>query len=179
MNLLFIAVLALLLGTFLLRKSQRRRRQLGLPNGDVIYQDHRGQPMAARVLYSRVYGVRGKPDCLIRTSEGILPVELKKSARPPAGGGVYPNHMIQVLAYIVLVRENYGEEVPYGLVLYANEAARKVVPTAENLEWFQEVVGDLRNARGAQWLDRSHHQKGRCRGCGLKRSCDQSLDIAD
>jgi hypothetical protein len=30
---------------------------------------------------------------------GIVPVELKKSKRPPTRGGVYPNHMIQNLAY--------------------------------------------------------------------------------
>lgn len=74
--------------------------------------------MPAVALLSHVYGVGGKPDCLIRTADGIIPVELKKSARPPSRAAVYPNHMIQVLAYIVLVREHYGELVPYGLVVY-------------------------------------------------------------
>ncbi len=96
------------------KERQGRRQQLGLPNEDVFYQDHHGQPMPARVLHSRISGVRGKPDCLIRTPEGIIPVELKKSAHPPARGGAYPNHLIQVLAYIVLVREQYGEQVPMG-----------------------------------------------------------------
>lgn len=77
MILLSIAMLALGIGIFLLRKSQRQRLQLGLPNGDVFYQDHLGQPMPAVVLRSRIYGVRGKPDCLIRTADGIVPVELK------------------------------------------------------------------------------------------------------
>ena len=116
MILFVVAALALLLGIVLLQRSQRRRKQLGLPNGDVFYQDHQGQPMTAVTLRSRVYNLRGKPDCLIRTAEGIIPVELKKSARPPSRGDVYPNHMIQVLAYIVLVREHYAENVPYGLL---------------------------------------------------------------
>jgi CRISPR/Cas system-associated exonuclease Cas4 (RecB family) len=179
MILLIAATLALLIGIVLLRRSQRRRQQLGLPNGDVFYQDHQGQPMLAVALHSRVYNIRGKPDCLIRTSDGIIPVELKKSARPPSRGGVYPNHLIQVLAYIVLVREHYDEPVPYGLVVYGDEAARKVLPTPENLAWFAEVVDQVRLARGLQQLDRSHHQRNRCRGCGLKHSCSQSLDIKD
>lgn len=179
MNLVLIAVVALLIGVVLLRKIQHRRQQMGLPNGDVFYQDHRGQPMPSRVLDSRTLGIRGKPDCLIRTSEGIVPVELKKSARPPAGGGVYPNHLIQVLAYIVLVRENYGEQVPYGRVLYGNEVARKVIPTAENLAWLHAVVAELRRARTAQQINRSHQQRGRCCGCELKRGCDQSLDVGN
>jgi CRISPR/Cas system-associated exonuclease Cas4 (RecB family) len=132
--------------------------------------------MLAVTLQSRVYGVRGKPDCLIRTAEGIVPVELKKSARPPARGGVYPNHLIQVLAYIVLVREHYGEDVPYGLVIYGDETARKVVPTPENLAWFAEVVQQVRSARSMEQLNRSHQQRSRCHGCGLKPNCDQSLD---
>ena len=52
MILLTAAVLALLLGIVLLRRSQQRRRLLGLPNGDVFYQDHSGQPMAAVTLRS-------------------------------------------------------------------------------------------------------------------------------
>jgi len=150
MILLLAATLALLIGIVLLRRSQRRRQQLGLPNGDVFYRDHHGQPMAAVALRSRVYNVRGKPDCLIRTADGIIPVELKKSARPPSRGGVYPNHLIQVLAYIVLVREHYDEPVPYGLVVYGDEAARKVLPTPENLTRFAQVVDQVRLARGLQ-----------------------------
>jgi CRISPR/Cas system-associated exonuclease Cas4 (RecB family) len=175
MILLTAAVLSLLLGFVLLSRSQQRRRRLGLPNGDVFYQDHSGQPMAAVTLRSSAYGIHGKPDCLIRNADGIIPVEFKKSAKPPAGGGVYPNHLIQVLAYIVLVRENYREPVPYGLVIYSGETARKVIPTAENLSWLAEVVEQVRSARGANAPDRSHSQQSRCRGCGLKQSCDQSL----
>jgi CRISPR/Cas system-associated exonuclease Cas4 (RecB family) len=176
---LLAAALALVIGIVLLHRSQPRRQQLGLPNGDVFYQDHQGQPMPAVALRSRVYGVRGKPDCLIRTADGIIPVELKKSARPPSGGGVYPNHLIQVLAYIVLVRENYPEEVPYGLVIYGDEAARKILPTLGNLAWFAEVVNEVRVARGLSQLDRNHNQRSRCRGCGLKYGCNQSLDRDD
>ena len=135
--------------------------------------------MKAVTLSSRVYHLRGKPDCLIRTAEGIIPVELKKSARPPSRGGVYPNHLIQVLAYIVLVRERYNENVPCGLVVYGNEAARKVLPIAENLAWFAEVIDQVRRARGLSEIDRSHRQRGRCSGCGLKHSCDQSLEKPD
>jgi len=177
MILLVAAIFAFALGILLLRKSQDNRRVLGLPNGDVFYQDHHGQPMAAVALRSRVYGLRGKPDCLIRTADGIVPVELKKSGRPPARGGVYPNHLIQILAYIVLVRENYREHVPYGLVIYGNAVAVKVIPTAEDLEWLARTVQEIRVARGLQSADRSHCQKSRCRGCGLKYICGQSMDI--
>lgn len=166
---------ALTLGVLLLRVSQSRRQAIGMPNGDVFYQDHGAQPMAAATLVSKRLGLRGKPDCLIRTADGIIPIEHKNSARPPASGGVYPNHLIQVLAYIVLVCENYGEPVPYGLVLYGNEEARKVFPTEENLAWLEAVVREVRFARTNASVDRNHQKVNRCRGCGMHDRCDESL----
>ncbi len=175
MLLLLAALGALVVGVLLLRVSQSRRQAIGIPNGDLFYQDHGGQPMSATTLTSKRLGLRGKPDCLIRNADGIIPVELKKSARPPARGGVYPNHLIQVLAYIVLVREHYGEQVPYGLVLYGDEEARRVYPTPENLAWLETVLLEVKRARGASTVGRSHKQHSRCRGCGMRQSCGQSL----
>ena len=175
MPLLLAALSALVVGVLLLRLSQRRKRALRIPDGDVVYQDHESQRVSAPALVSERLGLRGKPDCLIRNADGIIPVELKKSARPPSRGGVYPNHLIQVLAYIVLVQEHYGEQVPYGLVLYGNEEARKVYPTPENMAWLEAVIMQVRRARAASTVDRSHRQLSRCRGCGMRQSCDQSL----
>ncbi len=172
---LFAALLALLVGVFLLRVSQRRKKSIGIPHGDVVYQDHDSQRVSPPTLVSERLGLRGKPDCLIRNQDGIIPVELKKSARPPARGGVYPNHLIQVLAYIVLVREHYGERVPYGLVLYGDEEPRKVYATPENIAWLEAVIAEVKRAQGASTVNRSHQQYGRCRGCGMRQSCDQSL----
>ncbi len=173
--LLLAALGALVIGVLLLRLSQERKRALRIPDGDVVYQDHESQRVSAPTLISERPALRGKPDCLIRNADGIIPVELKKSARPPARGGVYPNHLIQVLAYIVLVREHYGEQVPYGLVLYGNEEPRKVYPTPENMAWLESVLMEVKRARGASTVNRSHRQSSRCRGCGMRESCDQSL----
>lgn len=175
MVLLLGALGALVVGVMLLRLSQKRKRVLGLPDGEVVYQDHESQRVSPPTLVSERLGLRGKPDCLIRNTDGIIPVELKKSARPPSRGGVYPNHLIQVLAYIILVRENYGEQVPYGLVLYGNEEARKVYPTPENIAWLESVLMQVKHARTASNVDRSHRQQSRCRGCGMRDSCSQAL----
>ncbi len=175
MSLLLAALGALMVGVLLLRLSQKRKRALRIPEGDVVYQDHESQRVSPPTLVSERLGLRGKPDYLIRNVDGIIPVELKKAARPPARGGVYPNHLIQVLAYIVLVRENYSERVPYGLVLYGNKEARKVYPTPENIAWFESVLMQVRHAREASNIDRSHRQQSRCRGCGMRESCDQAL----
>ena len=51
------------------------------------------------------YPVSPENGLLIRTPDGIVPVELKKSTKPPARGGIYPNHMIQDAAYCAPVED--------------------------------------------------------------------------
>ena len=99
-----------------------------------------GQPFAARDLRSPKLGISGKPDSLIRPSDGIMTVELKKSKRPPARGEVYPNHMIQNLAYCALVEEQLRERVPYGLVIYAGQQVRRVEFTDSNRDECDQVL---------------------------------------
>jgi hypothetical protein len=61
-------ILALLIAAlFLFLKHRRDRRLGGLPAGDLIASDH---DQECQVLISRTYGLKGKPDSLVRTSEG-------------------------------------------------------------------------------------------------------------
>ena len=175
MTVLLMAVTAMVLALLFFCLSARSRRKTGIPSGEVFYQDLVGQPFAAHDLRSLNLGISGKPDCLIRTSEGIVPVELKKSKRPPARGEVYPNHMIQNLAYCALVEEQLGERVPYGLVIYAGQQVRRVEFTDSNRKWLMNTIAAVQAARLAEQANRNHNQRGRCSGCGVREMCDQAL----
>jgi hypothetical protein len=87
---LLMGITSIALAFVLFFLSARARRSSGVAAGEVFYQDLVGQPFAARDLRSLPLGISGKPDCLIRTIEGIVPVELKNSDQPPARRGVYP-----------------------------------------------------------------------------------------
>ena len=104
-----------------------------------------------------------------------MPVELKKSKRPPARGEVYPNHMIQNLAYCALVEEQLRERVPYGLVIYAGQQVRRVEFTDSNRGWLMDTIAAVQAARLAKQAKRNHNQRGRCSGCGVRYNCDQAL----
>jgi len=172
---LLIAVTAMVLALVFFWLSARSRKRTGIPDGEVFYQDLVGQPFAARELRSSKLGISGKPDCLIRTADGIVPVELKKSKRPPARGEVYPNHMIQNLAYCALVEEQLGERVPYGLVIYAGQQVRRVEFTDANRAWLMQTIAAVQAARLQREATRNHNQRGRCSGCGVRDKCDQAL----
>jgi CRISPR-associated exonuclease Cas4 len=175
MTVLLVAVTAIVLALLLFWLSARSRRKTGIPDGEVFYQDLAGQPFAAQDLRSLTLGISGKPDCLIRTSDGIVPVELKKSKRPPARGEVYPNHMMQNLAYCALVEEQLGERVPYGLVIYAGQQVRRVEFTDSNRKWLMLTISAVQAARLQKEARRNHNQRGRCSGCGVREKCDQAL----
>jgi len=175
MTVLLMAAAAMVLALLFFWLSARSRKSTGIPAGDVFYQDLVGQPFTAKNLRSLKLGISGKPDCLIRTADGIVPVELKKSKRPPARGEVYPNHMIQNLAYCALVEERLKERVPYGLVIYAGQQVRRVEFTDSNRRWLMHTIAALQAARFANQAKRSHNQRGRCSGCGVRDECDQAL----
>ena len=175
MTVLLMGITAIALAFILFCLSARSRRRSGIPAGEVFYQDLVGQPFVAGDLRSLKLGISGKPDCLIRTSEGVVPVELKHSNKPPARGGVYPNHMIQNLAYCVLVEEQLKAKVPYGLVIYGGEQVRRVELTEANREWLMRTIAEVKTARLAKAAKRNHTQRGRCTGCGVRAHCDQAL----
>jgi CRISPR/Cas system-associated exonuclease Cas4 (RecB family) len=175
MTVLLMAATAMVLALLFFWLSARSRKRTGIPAGEVFYQDLVGQPFPARDLRSLKLGISGKPDCLIRTADGIVPVELKKSNRPPARGEVYSNHMIQNLAYCALVEEQLGERVPYGLVIYAGQQVRRVEFTDANRRWLMHTIAVLQAVRLAKQAKRNHNQRGRCTGCGVRGKCDQAL----
>jgi CRISPR/Cas system-associated exonuclease Cas4 (RecB family) len=172
---LMLASTLVFLGVLLFFLAHRARSKTGIPAGEIFYQDLIGQPFQAEVLRSAQWGISGKPDCLIRTPEGVVPVELKKSKKPPTRGEVYPNHRIQNLAYCALVEDQMRVRVPYGLVIYAGQQVRRVEYTEASRRWLVQVIEEVGRARTLPAVMRNHRIFGRCSGCGLRPHCDQSL----
>lgn len=58
---------------------------------------------------SHRYGLKGKPDALVRTESGdLIPVERKKTRAPQRGP--YDGDLIQAAAYCILVEEEFGRD---------------------------------------------------------------------
>jgi CRISPR-associated exonuclease Cas4 len=166
--------------------ARRRSRSTGLPTGTLVYSDtgfavgklaptrinDEGERQE-RALLSRKYGLTGRPDYLVRTRGGIVPVEAK-SARRPASGVPYDSHLMQLAAYCLLVEDQLGESVPFGLIRYSDGEVR-VEYTQGLRETLIEVLDEIREAREADDVHRSHGQRRRCASCGFRDVCDESL----
>ena len=94
----------------------KRHRALGLPAGELIYEDADGQ---GALLLSDQYPLAGKPDYVVRLEDRrLVPVELKLSTQNVTTP--YSNHVIQLAAYC-LILEDYSERPPtHGILRYAD-----------------------------------------------------------
>ena len=167
---LLLPVLLLILGLVVLLLGQRTRAAAGLPEGEIVYDDS-GAEEAVRPLFSARYGLTGKPDYLLRRGGAIIPVEIK-SGRGPAVP--YESHVFQLIAYCLLVEEEYGAPPPYGVIRYADRAF-EVDYTAAMKRALLLVLEDMRVQAGADDAARSHDEPHRCYVCGYRAVCDQRL----
>ena len=96
LSVVFLLLIAVAVAARLAARGHARRT--GLPRGSLIYGDT-GAPVGRvapvtlgeegerqeRPLVSRRHGLTGRPDYLVRTREGVVPVEAKSTRRPASG----------------------------------------------------------------------------------------------
>lgn len=166
--------------------ARRGVRRADLPEGRIIYSDtgvpvgriapvtlnERGERQE-KPLVSHRHGLTGRPDYLVRTEGGIVPVEAK-STRCPANGVPYASHLMQLASYCLLVEETLGERVPFGVVRYRDRQLR-VDYTDELRESLLSLLAEMRGARRASDVHRSHEETARCAACSYREICDESL----
>jgi CRISPR-associated exonuclease Cas4 len=167
-----IAVAAAAIAVVLLAWAARLRTRSGLPAGRVVASDT-GAAGGARGkrLYSQRYGLSGAPDYLVETAEGVIPVELKpaRTDREPR-----ESHLLQLLAYCLLVEESYGRRPTHGVLRYAKDSFR-VDYNDETRAYLLDVLARMRETTVDTPAERSHDEPQRCRGCAYRLDCDVSL----
>jgi len=164
-------IIALMAAALVLFWNHRRNRMLGgLPAGDLVSADNEEQECP--VLISHRYGLKGKPDALVRTKTGaMIPIERKRARAPKRP---YDGDLIQAIAYCVLVEDKYGQPPPYARIQYADRWF-DVPYTPERKHWALDVSQRLREARRAGAVNRSHGIAGKCRNCVQRQNCGQAL----
>ncbi len=169
--LLLAALLLLFLGLWLLIRSRALRRRTGLPTGRVTYVDTGASDRCERPLFSRTHRLTGKPDYLVRHKGSLVPVEIKSSTAPDRP---YPDHVMQLAAYCLLVEEQEGHAPTHGILQYRDRAFEIDYTPALRSELLV-VLDQMRRDLGAHDVERSHDDAGRCRSCGYRDRCDRAL----
>ena len=168
---LYLAILLIILALIFFWQSDRQKSEAGLPGGRVIYTDTRAWGVVEKPLVYFELGLTGKPDYLVEREGTIIPVEVK-SGRTPAAP--YDSHIFQVAAYCLLVEKTYGKRPPYGIIHYPGRDF--AIDYTRQLESsLLDQLAEIKRDEVRTNVPRSHEDAARCRGCGFRKICDQSL----
>jgi CRISPR-associated exonuclease Cas4 len=149
-----------------------RARATGVPPGaSIVAVDEKGEwEEGPRIYRSQRLGLVGRPDFVVRTRQGLQPVEVK-TAR---GGRLREGDRLQMGAYLVLLEEATGERPPWGVVKYRNGRFR-VRNTPQLRKEVLATAARIREKRAGGNGGRSHRNPARCRACGLRDTCREAL----
>ncbi len=149
--------------------SSRLVRESGLPKGQVLASDtdRPGKP-----LYSPRYNLTGTPDYIVRTAQGTVPVEVKPGRTDEEP---HESHLLQVLAYCLLLEEETGAAPPHGLLRYST-ATFRVDYNNDTRAHIISVLEEMQRAAEETEVHRSHDQLGRCKACAYNRVCEEALE---
>lgn len=166
-----VVLLALLGGVALLFRAGRLRARLGLPPGEIVYQDT--VERLHKTLYSRRLRLAGRPDHLLREGQSVIPVEVKTGRTPR---DPFPGQVMQCIAYCALVEEAYGVRPPYGIILFEQSGTRFVIDyTPARERELHETLRAMRWRLQMTVVHRSHDSPQVCAACGYRDRCDERL----
>ena len=121
-------------------------------------------------ITSSKYGIRGKPDYIIKRNNEYIPVEEKSSNLN------HPkfSHVMQITAYCMLIEDKYGSPPPYGVLKYRNRQFK--IPYEDR--WKNMVIKIRKNMikdmeRGE--AHRNHNNKNKCLHCARREYCPEKL----
>jgi CRISPR-associated exonuclease Cas4 len=137
----------------------------------VTYVDTGAWHRSERPLFSQRHRLAGRPDYLVQSRRGVIPVEVKSGDAPPHP---YPAHVLQLAAYCLLVEEQEGRAPPYGILKYQDRAF-EVDYTPALRTMLLDTLQAMRRDLHADAVSRSHQEPARCRGCGHHDHCDERL----
>ena len=167
--LLAVAIIILLRNERLYQQQRlmtERYHVLGLPAGELVYEDADGQ---GTLLLSDQYPLAGKPDYVVRLEDRrLVPVELKLSTQNVTTP--YSNHVIQLAAYC-LILEDYSERPPtHGILRYADrEFTIDYTPSLRKK--VIRLLGEMAHCNEQQVPSLQKQRPAKCRACAFQAMC--------
>jgi CRISPR-associated exonuclease Cas4 len=125
-------------------------------------------------LASEKLQLQGVVDCIIKTAKGeYIPVEYKNMNSDC--GKAYMDHKYQLVAYALLVEENFDAIVKWGFVNYIPEQLiLQFEITLTMKSYVKRVIGHIKRIIKEETLPPIRVAKNKCQGgCGHKQTCQQ------
>lgn len=95
--------------------------------------------------------------------------------------GVWPNHKIQILAYILLLNSKFKTNITEGIVHYLDKDEKRLIKTNPFSEIkVKELISEVNELILSNKIPEPVKNENKCRSCGLKEECykQNNLKIA-
>jgi len=169
---LFLFAIVLLVLLLNERRSQHRRlreehrKALGLPIGELVYEDVDGQ---SEPLVSSEYPLAGRPDYVVLLPDGRpVPVVLKLTVQNVVAP--YSNHMIQLTAYCLILEEYFEIAPTHGLLRYADREFTVEYTPALRKKVIR-FLNEMARCSQQQPPPLKRQRVGKCRACVFQPTC--------
>src|SRR5438874_75061 len=148
------------------RLITERHRALGLPEGELVYEDADGQ---GEPLSSSAYPLVGKPDYIVQAPDGRpIPVELKLNVHDATVP--FSNHTVQVGAYC-LILEDYFEQPPTHAILRYADREFTIDYTPALRKKVIKLIAEMERCSEQQPPLLTRQRAAKCRACAFQPIC--------
>lgn len=137
----------------------------------IIYHGTRAQ-RKKKVLVANEFGLAGQPQYLLAYEGGYIPVLARTNSAPEQP---HEAHIMQVIAYCLLVAESTGSRPPYGVIRYGNGRTFEIDFDEDSVEILSQVMDEIEANRRQPDVPISHNERGRCFACSHRNRCGLSL----
>ena len=167
----FTIILLVILAILFFVIAAKEKQKTGLPGGKIVYSDTNLWQKVEIPLYHPSLKLAGRPDYIVQQGNQFIPIEVKSGRTPKAP---YDSHIFQLAAYCLLIENEYGIRPSHGLIHY-NDKDYKIDFTKELEASTLMLISEMQNAQKKKEIHCSHAQPQKCRCCGFREICDESL----
>ena len=153
----FILMILFVLFIIFLLILKRTKVPSSVYRNKIKYSDHAEKP--AQPFFSYKYGLVGKPDYILHTKDGLIPLEIKSTPKP---NEPYFNQVMQVIAYCLLLEEKTGIAPKYAFLQHKGSRDNFCIKyTQERKEFLIKTLNEMRG----------HIDIDRCPDPNIKSRC--------
>ena len=138
--------------------------------GDELWEKLTPKIKSELKISSDKLGLRGIVDQIEVYSDGFVPVELKTGKAPKEG--VWLGHKIQLIAYALLLEDNFNIKVKEGFVYYLDTKQKRHIALNPFMRMeVKELIGKVNNLFKSDKIPGFEKNQNKCFNCGLKGDC--------
>jgi|GEM_PF-6448153 len=119
----------------------------------------------------------GAPEFLLKDQDMLIPVVVKNN---PAPEQAHYAHIMQVVAYCLMVAESTSNRPTYGMIRYGDGRVFEIEFNEDAVEELVAIVEEILYLSQEQRLpQRSHDEPRRCYACSHRKRCEDAIQNAN